>query len=234
MRETPFVASRLHALSGLLYVLSFAAAMLLPGLISSPGEPLVTPYSSDADVQQFLNSGSPSAPVGAFFQALAAVALLVFTAYVAVTMRRRGDIGRAAGLAHASGAVASALLLSSAAVQWIMSRPGSGSDLRVFRFAMDLAFMTGGPLHIVTLGLFVGAASAAMLQTRALPSWLGRLGIGIATLCVLAIFSLLASAASVFIPAGRFIGFIWFAAASVLLARRGRLAPDPVDLASTR
>src|SRR5689334_17937091 len=191
---------------------------------------LVTPWSSDGDAKAYFADSHTHRVLVAtgFFQALSAVALLVFVGYVAAMVDQLDAGGALAGVARASGTVAAAFLLLTASGEWVLSRSSTLKDLRVARAVQDLVFVTGAGPHIAVLGIFVGVAATATLRTRAMPVWLSWFGVVVAGLSVLSILSLLAYFGTFFIPAGRFLGFIWFIGASVLLLRPATVgrAPD--------
>jgi uncharacterized protein involved in cysteine biosynthesis len=83
----------------------------------------------------------------------------------------------------------------------------------------DLSFLAGGPAHVPLLGLFVGLASIATLRAKALPRWIPWLGIVAAVLSILSLASLVFFPASVLIPLGRLLAFVWSVAVGILLVR---------------
>lgn len=190
------------ALAGLLYVLFFLASFVLPNVLGqNKGASLVTPYSSDAEVTRYLaQTGRDVIPVAAFFQAMSALALLVFVPYAAAYVRRIAPEQVSAGLVRVAGTVAAAFLLLSASAQWILNRPGMGDNLQVYRAVMDLVFITGAAAQVATTGLLIGTIAAAARTARALPSWLNWLGLAVAALSALSMLSLMFEGATVFIP----------------------------------
>jgi hypothetical protein len=218
---------RIGAMAAICYVVFFVVSLVLPGRLNG-NAPIFTPYSPDETVSRYLAETTRGAiAYGAFFQALSALALLVFVPYATDYARRLAPEGGYAGVIRAGGTVSAALLLVSSSVQWVSNRPSTGGDLRVFRAISDITFVTGAAPHVATLGLLVGAVAGVGLKTRALPRWLCWFGFVIAAASLLSMLSLLFEAATIFIPAGRYIGMVWFLAlAVVLLVRRTTDAPS--------
>jgi hypothetical protein len=72
-----------------------------------------------------------------------------------------------------------------------------------------LVFATGGPGHVVPLGLLMAGVSLAGGLTRRLPRWVMWFGLVLAVFAELSSLTLLTEYAAVFIPLARFPAFIW-------------------------
>jgi hypothetical protein len=212
------------ALTGVLYVLFFVASLVVAGALGPSGT--VTPYSSDAEVQAY-RLKDPTTLEHLFrtlglLQGLSALALLAFVPRLTVFVRRYGSDARA-GAVRALATVAGALLLLSASTSWVLAQIGSRAELSTYRAVSDLSFITGAGPAIAALGVAVFLVSTTGRTSRALPAWVAWSGMVIGVASVLSMISLVAEGGSVFIPIGRFLGFIWFVTLSVLLwGRRGR------------
>lgn len=219
----------LGALSGVLYVLFFVAGLVVAGVSGPSGT--VTPYSSDAEVQAY-RLKDPAALENLFralglLQGLSALALLVFVPSLTGFVRRYGSDARA-GVVRALATVAGALLLLSASTGWVLAQIGSTAELSTYRAVSDLSFITGAGPAIATLGVAVFLVAATGRARHALPAWVTWSGMVIGVAGVLSMSSLVAAGGSVFIPIGRFLGFVWFVALSVLLWRHdGRTGDLP-------
>ncbi|WP_020660783.1 hypothetical protein [Amycolatopsis benzoatilytica] len=213
--------SRTGALAAVSYVVFFLASLVVPGLLGqNRGASLVTPYSANSDVANYLaaiNHGG--VPVAAFCQAVSGLALLVFSGWATGYLHRLGRAAHAA-LARPTGTAAAVFLLLSASTQWILSMPGIADNVAVYRAVMDLSFVAGAAVQVATTGLLTAAVSTGARSAGRLPKWLAWLGIAVAALSVLSMFSLLFKAASPFLPIGRYLGMGWFAAFAALLARK--------------
>ncbi|MFC0601925.1 hypothetical protein [Streptomyces palmae] len=211
------------ALSGVLYVLFFVAGLVIAGIVA-PSGPLATPYSSDEVLRDYLLA-DPSAlhrslRLRALFQTLSALGLLAFVPWLTDYVGRHGTSAQA-GVVRAAGTVAGALLMLSAGASWTLSMVGSSADLVVSRTVMDLAFITGAAPAVGALGLALWQVSSTARASRTLPVWIAWSGLVLAAVSVLSLLSLVAEPATLLIPVGRFGGFAWITAVSVVLWRRG-------------
>ncbi|MCK7626555.1 hypothetical protein MUU72_26220 [Streptomyces sp. RS10V-4] len=217
------------ALGGVLYALLFVTSIVASGA-TAPSGPLATPYSSDTVARQYLLA-DPSAlhrslQISALFQMLSALALLAFVPWLTDFVRRYGTTAQA-GVVRAMGTASGTLLVLSASAGWILSVLIPTAGLSTARAVMDLSFITGAAPAIGTLGLAMWPVSRTVLASRALPVWVGWAGLFLAAASGLSLLSLLLEPATVFIPVGRYLGFIWFIAVSLLLWRRGGRTPAP-------
>ena len=212
------------ALSGLLYVLFFVASLVVAGVLGSSS--VVTPYSSDAAVQAY-RLEDPATLENLFrvlglLQGLSALSLPAFVPCLTGFVRRYGSEARA-GVVRALATAAGALLMLSASTSWVLAQIGSKAELSTYRAVSDLSFITGAGPAIATLGAAVLLVATTGRTSRAMPAWVAYSGMVIGAAGMLSMSSLVAEGGSVFIPIGRFLGFIWFIAVSVLLWRRGEL-----------
>ncbi|MFD4974190.1 hypothetical protein [Streptomyces sp. NPDC058424] len=215
------------ALTGVLYVLFFMASLVIAGALGPSGT--VTPYSSDAEVQAY-RLKDPARLEDLFhilglLQGLSALALLAFVPCLTAFVRRYGSDARA-GVVRSLATVAGALLLLSASTSWVLAQIGSRAELSTYRAVSDLSFITGAGPAIAALGVAVFLVAATGRASHALPTWVAWSGMVIGVASVLSMSSLVAEGGSVFIPLGRFLGFVWFVALSVLLWGRGGRRDD--------
>ncbi|MFF4825745.1 hypothetical protein ACFY20_22485 [Streptomyces sp. NPDC001312] len=215
------------ALTGVLYVLFFVASLVIAGALGPSGT--VTPYSSDAEVQAYRLKDPATLEdlfrILSLLQGLSALALLAFVPCLTAFVGRYGSDARA-GVVRALATVAGALLLLSASTSWVLAQIGSRAELSTYRAVSDLSFITGAGPAIAALGVAVFLVAATGRASHALPAWVAWSGMVIGVASVLSMSSLVAEGGSVFIPLGRFLGFIWFVALSVLLWRRGGRTDD--------
>ncbi|MGR6968184.1 hypothetical protein ACU639_00935 [Streptomyces cynarae] len=212
----------LGALTGMLYVLFFVASLVIAGTLGPSGT--VTPYSSDAEVQAYRLKDPVTLEhlfrVLGLLQGLSALALLAFVPYLTAFVRKFGGDVRA-GVVRALATVAGALLLLSASTNWVLAQIGAKAELSTYRAVADLSFITGAGPAIAALGVAVFLVAAAGRAGHALPAWVAWSGMVSGAAGVLSMSSLVAEGGSVFIPIGRFLGFAWFVALSVVLWGRG-------------
>ena len=213
-----------RALSGVLFPVLFLVGEVVAGQLATA--PLPMPDAPVAEVVAYFGGSRTAAVALAAFQALSAVALLVFAGCIVLFLRRTlaGD-GALAGLARGGGVLAALFLLASALLALALTQVAAGGDAGLIQTLRTLNFLTGGTLHVASLGVFVGAASLAARRTRELPGWIVWLGLVQAALAVLSLASLVVFYAALFILLGRMLGFLWCAAAGVALALGRRAAP---------
>jgi uncharacterized membrane protein YhaH (DUF805 family) len=125
-----------------------------------------------------------------------------------------------------AGILSGLFLLASAILALALTQAAAGGDPTLVGTLRSLNFLTGGTLHVASLGVFVGAASVAARRVGALPGWIAWLGILQALVSVLSLASLVFYYAALFILLGRLLGFVWCVAVGVALAvgRRPALA----------
>ena len=216
-----------RALSGALFAVFFLVGEAVAGQLATA--PLPMPDAPVADVVAYYGGSRVAALVLAGAHALAAAALVVFVAGVVVFLRRNSADGDAlAGLARWGGVLAGLFLLASALLTLALTQAAAGSDLALVGTLRSLNFVTGGTLHVASLGVFVGATSLAARTAGALPGWIVWLGLVQAVLAVLSLASLLVFFAALFILLGRMLGFLWCIAAGVALGRGRALATQGV------
>jgi hypothetical protein len=85
------------------------------------------------------------------------------------------------------------------------------------RLLQLLAFATGGPGHVVPLGLLLAGASITGGLTRRLPRWLMWFGIVLAAFAELSTLTLILEPAVFLLPLARFPAFIWIICVAALL-----------------
>jgi len=206
------------ALSGVLFVALFMAGLILSGVLGSETYP--SPFGPSAEIERYFTASRDAVRMLSFFHALAAIALVSFVAHLAAAVRRTGDeTAVLSGLVLGGGVLAAAFMLLSALFSWVLARPATVETPALVRAIHDLAFLTGGPGHVLWFAAFVGASSVAALRTPILPGWIAWVGIVVAVISLLSVASLLLEPASYLLPLGRFSGFVWILAVSVVLAR---------------
>ena len=84
----------------------------------------------------------------------------------------------------------------------------------------DLSFLTGGPAHVVFLGLLVAGVAVPALLLGLLPRALAVAGLVIAAVAELATLALLWPELSVLVPLARFPGLLWLVVAGFRLPQR--------------
>jgi hypothetical protein len=207
----------LWALGGVLFAAFFIGGDFLRGALANGALPL--PGAPVGEVVRYFTESRSAALAASSAQVLSALSLLVFVAPVATLVRRvAGDRGALPGLASGGGILSAGFLLVSALLALALALTVSGLSLGLVDALRGANFLTGGTLHVASLGLFVGATSVAARRAKALPSWVCWLGIVQATLAVLSLASLLFFPAALLILLGRMLGFVWCIAVGIVLA----------------
>ncbi len=208
----------LRALSGVLFATFFIASLALGGVLAST--PLPMPAAPAVEVARYYNDSRMAVLIASSLQGLSAVSLVVFASCVAAFVRRpTRETGALPHIALGGGILAAAFLLLSAGLSVALVPVAAGENLGLVDTLRELNFLTGGPVHIPLLGLFVGAASISALRTKALPRWIYWIGISAATLSLLSLASLLWFPATLLLPLGRLLAFVWSVAVSLVLVR---------------
>jgi hypothetical protein len=195
--------------------------------------PFGPPFGPQSDVLAYFSANRiqvRQVRAMSFVFALAALALLIFVAYSAelfadTPVARRAGL---AGLALGAGALSAGFWLLTALLLWALSQPEATEESGLLRTLHDLVYVSGGPAHILTLGVFLGAIAAAQWRMSQLPRWIIWTGAAAALLSMLAAFALLWEPASFLLPLGRGLSMCWILVVSValLLARSTDMAGD--------
>lgn len=208
---------RLLALSGLLFVAYFIAGLVLGGVLAT--SPFPMPDAPTAQTAGYYRDNVTALAVGGVFQGLSAIALLVFVRCVAAFAGRvTGEKDALSRPVLGFGVLAAGFLLVSAVFSGTLVLVAGGGDLSLVDALRDLNFLSGGVAHVVSLGLFVGAASVATSGTKAVPRWVLRLGAVAAVLSILSLVSLVWFPATFLIPLGRLLSFVWCVGVGIVLA----------------
>lgn len=206
-----------------------ATALFVASLVvgAAGGGPFPSPYDSSADVLAFFAAHETTVRVAATLQFAAAVPLAILAASLSSRLRFLG-FARVPGVLIAStgGILASGLLMLSGLVQWVLSRPEVAGSDAVVRPLADLAFATGGPGHVVFLGLLIAGIAVPALIGRLLPRWLAIAGLALAVVAELSTIALLSEPAALLLPIARFGGLAWLIATAALLPAR---RPTPTN-----
>jgi hypothetical protein len=157
----------------------------------------------------------------------AAVPLAVYSATAYSQMRSLGVRVAGVTIALAGGLLAAGFLALSGLLQWTLGGSTTAGDALLAVHAT--AFVTGGPGHVVFLGLLIAGLTVPALIMRLLPRWLAIAGLVIAVTAELTTLALLVRPLEFLLPVARVVGLAWLIAAGALLptARRGRRAAPP-------
>src|ERR1700753_3377453 len=151
------------------------------GISAALGGVLPSPFSSTAVVQGFFRDHPTAVQAGGIF-------------LFASSARR---------------SVAMDPLALSGLLQWSLSRPEGSADAAVVRAISTLAFLVGGPGHVVPLGLLVAGIAVPSLIIRLLPRPVAWGGLVIAVIAELSTLALVSPSLAILLPIARFPALIW-------------------------
>lgn len=206
-------ASVRHAGPPLVLPASAFAGLFLGSLIIGAwltgGTPPPIPFeTTDAALRYFVDHAT-AVRIAAFLQFGAAIPLGLFTATVVSRFQFLGVNVAGITIALFGGLAASFFLAASGLTLWVLSSPGVADVASNARVLQLLAFATGGPGHVVPLGLLLAGISIAGGVTRKLPRWIMWFGVVLAVIAELSTLTLINDAAAVLLPLARFPAFIW-------------------------
>ena len=204
---------------GVLALIAFALTVggIVVGVVASGGTALGSPFAPTDDVVARYTGASGVIRVVALFQFGAAVPLGIFGATVYARQLRLGVRVPGPAIGFYGGIVASVMLMTSALVSWVLSRPEVTVDPVLTHALAFLSFATGGVGYVVGMGLLVAGIAVPALILGLMPRWLAWAGLVIAALSELAFLSMVFEPLQVLLPVGRFGGGIWLIAAGFLL-----------------
>src|ERR1700742_10372 len=202
---------------------AISLGLLLAGLVVGvvlAGGVMPLPYASATTIQDNVAGNHADAvaiAVGAFGSA---IPLAIYAATASARLRQLGITAPGATIALAGGLLASAGLALSGLTAWTLSRPEVTSDPALVRALYYLTYLTGGPWHVVTLGLLIAGVAVPGLIVGLLPRNLAWTGLVIAGLAELTTLVLIWPGLSPLLPVARFTGLVWLIVAGALLALR--------------
>jgi hypothetical protein len=162
----------------------------------------------------------------ATFRAFAAVALVVFSAYLSAVLRAASGTESPvlAALAAIGGAVSAGFLLLDAILFWVLVLPSTTASPETLQAIHGLSYLAGGVALALPLGVLIGAATAGARGPRLLPRWVVALGVA-ATVTTLLCGTTLTGERGAWSPSGALVVFatlplLWVATASSMLTLR--------------
>ncbi len=201
---------------------AISLALLLAGLAVGValGGVMPLPYGSAiVDYVAGHHDAAVAIAVGTFGSS---IPLAIYAATASARLRQLGITAPGATIALAGGLLASAGLALSGLMAWTLSRPEVAADAALVRALYYLTYLTGGPWHVVTLGLLIAGIAVPGLIVGLLPRPVAWAGLVIAVLAELTTLVLIWQALSPLLPLARFTGLIWLIVAGALLPLRRR------------
>ena len=178
------------------------------------------PYASGSSVVDYIRSEPAAIQTAAVFVFGSSVPLAIYAATASARLRQLGVTAPGATIALVGGVLAAGGLGLSSLVLWILSRPDVVTDAALVRALYYLTFLTGGPAHVVTLGLLIAGLAVPILILRLVPRSLAWAGLAIAVLAELTTLVLIWPTLSPLLPIARFTGLVWLIAAGAMLPLR--------------
>ncbi len=178
-----------------------------------------SPYDPVTALSAYLNAHHGALAIAALLQFAAAIPLAIFAAATSARMHHLGIRAPGATIALVGGVLASAMLMLSASCQWVLAQPGIRDNPGVARAFQDLAFLTGGPGHVVPLGLLIAGIAVVAAFSVILPRPLVMTGVAIALMAEISTLSIAIEGVGILLPIARFTGYVWLIAAAALLPR---------------
>lgn len=179
-----------------------------------------SPFGDAAQIQAFFTDHPASVQATAVFGIVSALPLLAYAAVATAHLGRVARAGSAAAVALGAATICTTMMVTSALLQWVLTRDAVRADPALVRGLHDLSFLTGGVGAVVFLGVLVAALATAASRAGLIPRPLAMAGLGMGAVGMLSVVSLLWPDAAVLLPVGRFPGLIWMIIAGVLVARK--------------
>jgi hypothetical protein len=197
-----------------LLVASLAASAIMTG-----GQTFVSPFSTTDRVVGYFRDNVASVRLNSLLQFGSAVPLGIYAATVYARQLRLGVRVPGPAIGFFGGISASILLMVSAFITWVLSRPEIIGDASLIHALSFLSFATGGVGYVVGIGLLVAGIAVPALILGFVPRWLAWVGLTIAALSELSFLSLVIEPLQILLPIGRFGGILWLITAGFLLPR---------------
>jgi hypothetical protein len=209
--------------------------LLLTGLVLtavlSGGQQFVSPFAPSETVATFFRDNPVAVRVGSMLQFGSAVPLGIYAATVYALQLRLGVRVPGPAIAFFGGITASLMLMVSAMLVWVVSRPEISTDAVLTHALTFLAFITGGVGFATGLGLLVAGMAVPFLVLRLAPGWFAWAGLVLAAAAELSFLSMTIEPLQFLLPVARFGGLAWLVAAGFLLPRTRAAANQAVTRA---
>ena len=231
---TPETAAASHRPSGphpgilaTVSLLLMLAGLALTAALSA-GQQFVGPFAPSDTVATFFRDNPVAVRVGSMLQFGSAVPLGIYAATVYARQLQLGVRVPGPAIAFFGGITASLMLMVSAMLAWVVSRPEISVDAVLTHALVFLAFITGGVGYTTGLGLLVAGVAVPFLVLRLAPAWFAWAGLVLAAVAELSFLSMTIEALQFLLPVARFGGLAWLVAAGFLLPRTRAAANQAV------
>lgn len=150
---------------------------------------------------------------------LASIPLACYAAVAGAQLRRLGATRPATVAAVTGGSVAAAALAVTGVLGWVFA--GVRADAVLARSVYFLAFLAGGPGHLMALGFLIAGIAAPSLSLGLLPRVLAWSGLVIAALAEVGTLVLAWPPLGIMLPIVRVAALVWLVVAGARLCDRG-------------
>ncbi len=201
----------------LVHLALFAASLVVLAVMGKGAMPM--PNGPVTEAQGYYARSADSVRLTAFLQFGSAIPLGIFTAAITSRLKFLGLNAAGVSIALFGGVVASVMLALCGLIGWALSQPGVAGEAGAMRALQLLSFATGGVGMVVPFGLLLAGVSVSGGLSGLLPRWIAIWGVVTALFAELAVLSLIAPQASLFLPLARFPGILWMVAAGFALPK---------------
>lgn len=201
---------------------AISLGLLLAGLASGVALGGLMPLPFGSEAQDYVAAHHDAAQAIAVGTFASSIPLAIYAATASARLRQLGITAPGATIALAGGLLASGALSLSGLLAWTLSRPEATTAPALVRALYYLVYLTGGPWHIVTLGLLLAGISVPSLIVGLLPRSVAWTGLVIAAVAELTTLALIWPGLSPLLPVARFTGLIWLIVAGAMLPLRRR------------
>ena len=174
------------------------------------------PYGPPNAVVSYVRAQPTAVRIIAVATFASSVPLALYAAVAAARLRRLGAGAGSTAITLTGGVLAAGALGLAGLLGWALSIRDVAANAAVVRALYLLVFLTGGPGHIVALGLLVGALATP--GNRLLPRPLAWIGVATAALAEATTAVLVWPALGVILPIARVLALTWLMAAGVALS----------------
>ncbi|WP_082984279.1 hypothetical protein [Mycobacterium sp. 1465703.0] len=185
------------------------------------------PYGPASAVTTYVRAQPVAVRIIAVATFASSVPLAIYAAAAGARVRQLGAGAGAAAIALTGGVLAAGALGLAGLLGWTLSMPEITAAATLVRALYLLVFLSGGPGHIVALGLLVAGIAVPGLTRGLMPRPVAWLGLVTAALAESAIVVLIWPALGVILPIARVLALTWLMVAGVVLshaAQRGSVS----------
>src|SRR3954467_7378459 len=167
---------------------AISLGLLLAGLASGVALGGLMPVPFGSEAQDYVAAHHDAAQAIAVGTFASSIPLAIYAATASARLRQLGITAPGATIALAGGLLASGALSLSSLTAWTLARPEVTADPALVRALYYLTYLTGGPWHVVTLGVLIAGIAVPALIVGLLPralAWTGLVIAGLAELTTL-------------------------------------------------